>query len=217
MGLAGKISGVIFDMDGVVVDNHAFHFDAWMEFSRRHHFKLDAQIYRDHFNGKTNADLFRMLFGDLSSAEMRELAAEKEALYRARYREHMRPHAGLPAFLRSLAARGIKTALGTSAPPENVAFVLDGLGLRGEFPVVVDGTMVERGKPDPQVYLLCSSRLGLAPESCVVFEDALAGLEAGKRAGCQVVGVATSHSEAELLPHAPFVIRDFEQALELLP
>lgn len=207
--------GFIFDMDGVVVDNHRFHFQAWMEFSEKYHFPLDGQIYRDKFNGKTNADLFKMIFGQLSDDQVQAYALEKELNYQKLYQKEMKAHVGLVGFLDFLHQHDFKVALGTSAPTLNVDFTLDRLGLRKYFHVIVDGPQVSRGKPDPEVYLKCCSLLNLAPEDCVVFEDSLAGLESGKRAGCAIVGVATSHGVEELKPLTNLIIHDFDEAKKL--
>lgn len=203
-------------MDGVVVDNHQYHFKAWMAFSERYKFELNAQIYRDKFNGKTNADLFKMIFGDISDAEAKKYADEKEGMYKNLYAEHMRAHTGLLDFLDYLKKQRIKIALGTSAPTENVDFTLDALRLRHYFEVIVDGPQVTIGKPDPQVYKLCAMKLGLEPKDCVVFEDSLAGLESGERAGCRIVGVATSHEAYELKIKTDLIIHDFTEARKVL-
>lgn len=206
----------LFDMDGVVVDNHHYHFTAWMEFSRRHQFLLNEEIYRDKFNGKTNADLFTMIFGTLSSDQIEAFAEEKEGLYQELYGQHMRAHKGLIDFLEYLRGKRIKIALGTSAPTKNVDFTLDRLKLRKYFDVIVDGPQVTRGKPHPEVYLLCAYKLGVEPKDSVVFEDSLAGLEAGLRAGCRIVGVATSHQAFELKAKTDLIIHDFTEAKALL-
>lgn len=210
------IKGAIFDMDGVVVDNHRFHLKAWMAFSEKYKFKLNEEIYRDTFNGKTNADLFSMIFGKISSQQMEAYAQEKEGLYQKLYASEMRAHKGLLDFLDFLKKQRIKIALGTSAPTQNVDFTLDGLKLRHYFEVIVDGTQVDKGKPDPQVYQLCAMKLGLDPKDCVVFEDSLAGLESGDRAGCKIVGVATSHVAFELKVKTDLIIHDFTEARKLL-
>lgn len=203
-------------MDGVVVDNHQYHFKAWMAFAQKYKFNLNAEIYRDTFNGKTNADLFKMIFGSVTDEQMKTLADEKEGMYQELYLEHMRAHTGLVEFLEYLKAQKIKIALGTSAPTGNVDFTLDRLRLRHFFEVIVDGSQVERGKPDPQVYQLCAMKLGLEPKHCFVFEDSLAGLESGERAGCRIVGVATSHKPFELEVKTNLIIHDFTEAKTLL-
>jgi beta-phosphoglucomutase len=211
-----ELKGMIFDMDGVVVDNHKYHYLAWTEFCRRHDFPLTREIYRDRFNGKTNVDIFRIIFDDVTETQIKKYADEKEGLYQEHYRPHMRPLTGLVDFLDYLKQSGFKTALGTSAPPQNVSFILDGLDLRDYFEVIVDGSQVERGKPDPQIYQRCVEKLGLASEECVVFEDSLAGLEAGEGAGCLIIGVATSHTAAELAPKTKLIMPDFSEARKIL-
>lgn len=210
------MKGAIFDMDGVVVDNHQFHFKAWMAFADKYNFELNSQIYRDKFNGKTNADLFYMIFGSVTPGQMKKYADEKEGMYQKLYYEHMKAHTGIVDFLEHLKKHKIKIALGTSAPTSNVDFTLDNLKLRKYFEIIVDGSQVEKGKPDPQVYQLCCLKLGLEPKDCVVFEDSLAGLDSGERAGCKIVAVATSHEAHELRPKTDLIIHDFTEARALL-
>lgn len=193
-----QVRGALFDMDGVIIDNHKYHFKAWMSFAKKYDFPLNEQIYRDDFNGKTNKDLFSKIFKDLSVNDLQKYVDEKEDMYVELYQAHMKPLDGIVDFLNQLKKNGIKIALGTSAPSRNVDFILDGLKLRDYFDVIIDGKDVTRGKPDPEVYELCAKRLNLKNSECVVFEDALAGLEAGINAGSIVVGVVTSHSEDEL-------------------
>lgn len=202
--------GFIFDMDGVIVDNHHFHFKAWMELSQKYHFPLDAEIYKKHYNGKTNKDLFKWIYnGNISDDEIQKLATEKEENYRRAFIKEMRPVDGLVLFLEELKHKNFKIALGTSAPTANVDFVLDGLNLRHFFDVIIDGTQVTQGKPHPEVYLKCIEGLRLGAHECVVFEDAILGIEAAKNAKSSVVGVATSHAREELMDFASIIIDDF--------
>ncbi len=211
-----QIRGVIFDMDGVVVNNHHFHFKAWMEFAHKYNFQLDESIYRTDFNGKTNSDLFKNIFGDISELQKENYSIEKEANYRKLYKDEMKPHIGLVNFLNHLKENHFKIALGTSAPKPNVDFTLDNLKLREYFDVIIDGSDVTKGKPDPEVYLKCSEKLFLSPEQCLVFEDSIAGLMSGRNAGCQIVGVATSHKREELAPIVNFIIDDFSDFKKII-
>lgn len=212
----GKYKGFIFDMDGVVVDNYQYHFKAWMEFAQKHQYPLNATIYRDTFNGKTNADLFKMIFGEISQEQINKYAEEKESHYQRSYENEMKAMKGLIDFLEYLHHHKYRVALGTSAPTRNVDFTLDKLFLRKYFHVIIDGPQVKAGKPDPEVYLKCAAKLNLAPKECVVFEDSLAGLESGKRAGCGIVAVATSHESYELKPMTEMILHDFTEARSLL-
>lgn len=211
-----QVKGVIFDMDGVVVHNYAYHFMAWMAFAEKYQFPLNKEIYRDEFNGKTNADLFRKIFGEVSQEQMDQYADEKESMYQKLYAPYMVAHKGLIDFLDLLKQKKIKIALGTSAPTSNVDFTLDTLKLRKYFDAIVDGPQVTKGKPEPEVYLRCSALLDLPPHNCVVFEDSLAGLESGKRAGCKIIGVATSHEAWELKSQTDLIIHDFTEAKRIL-
>ncbi|TGL50277.1 HAD family phosphatase [Leptospira kemamanensis] len=208
-----KHKGFIFDMDGVVVNNHKFHFKAWMEFSKKYKFPLDAQIYRDTYNGKTNADLFQMIFGKITQEEIQNYGAEKEHLYQTLYKQEMKPHKGILEFFQYLKSKPVKLALGTSAPTMNVNFTLDNLNLRSYFDVIIDGSMVTHGKPHPEVYELCAKGLNLSPKDCIVLEDSIAGLQSGKAAGCSILGIATSHTKEELKPHVDQIISDFTDPL----
>jgi len=173
---------------------------------------LMKRFIRDQYNGKTNIDLFKMIFGPISEDLIRKYSDEKEDLYQELYKSKMKPHAGLEEFIKAARTKNIRIALGTSAPTRNVDFVLDLLNLRACFDVIVDGPHVHKGKPDPEVYLLCAQKLGLDPQECVVFEDSLAGLESAIRAGCRAVGVSTSHRPEELIGKTTEIIHDFVEA-----
>lgn len=205
------IKAVIFDMDGVIVNNYDYHFKAWMDFADRHNYELNEEIYKEQFNGKTNRDLFRMIFDDPTDEEIEAYTEEKESLYRELYYDDLAAHTGLLDFLSSLKRNRIKIALATSAPTENVDWVLDNLQLRPWFDVIVDGSDVDNGKPDPEIYLTVCDRLEIDPKHCLVFEDSLAGLESGKEAGCMIVGVATSHEAWELQTYTDHVLHDFTE------
>jgi HAD superfamily hydrolase (TIGR01509 family) len=152
-----------------------------------------------------------MIFDDPTDEEMEAYADEKESLYRELYYDDLLPHTGLLDFLGSLKRNRIKIGLATSAPTENVDWVLDNLQLRPWFDAIVDGTEVENGKPDPEIYLMACDRLEINPQDAVVFEDSLAGLESAVAAGCKAVGVATSHEAWELEGKTDFVIHDFTE------
>lgn len=208
-----QFSAVIFDMDGVLVDNHHAHFEAWMAFSVKYHFPLNDKIYLTNFNGKTNRDLFSMIFGDISEDRFQELVNEKEKMYQDIFSKNLKEHTGLTPFLKNLRQRNMKLAVGTSAPTMNVNFVLDRLDLRQYFDVIVDGLMVTKGKPDPEIYLKCKSLLKV--DNAIVFEDALLGIESAKRAGCAVIGVATTHPRSELEGRVDSIVSDFIEANRL--
>lgn len=203
----------LFDMDGVLIANTDFHIDAWLKFAQQHHRPLTRNLYVEHINGRVAADAMAYVFQrTILPDELAALTEEKEAIYRELYRPYRQPTAGLLAFLTALRAQSVKLAVGTSAPESNVRFTLDELPLRPYFDVVVDASMVQRGKPDPEIYLTAAQRVGIAPNRCIVFEDALAGIEAGLRAGMKVVALATTHTHDELAnTGASLIVDDFTE------
>lgn len=200
--------GLIFDMDGVIVENHQYHYLAWQKTAAKHGAEIDEDFYREKMNGRTLKKLMKVVFDrEMSDEEALTIGLEKEAIYRDLYRDHRQPTIGLVAFLEQAREKGIPMAVGTSAPKENVIFTLDDLNLRKYFVGVVDDSMVTHGKPDPEVYLKGAEMIERAPDQCIVFEDALSGIEAGKAAGSKVIALATSHSREEL--DADLIIDNF--------
>lgn len=207
---------LIFDMDGVVVDNHNWHFKAWIEFGKRHTIEITKDEFRKHF-GSTNHVIMCSLFGNkLTEDEIITLGEEKEKIYRELYRPFIKPVVGLPAFLQYATSKGIAIALATSAPSENVAFTLEATGLEKYFTIISDSSMVKHGKPDPEIYLLTATKLGAKPCDCTVFEDSVPGILSAKNAGMKVIGVATTHKSNELLKYVNEIIMNFEAAEKLL-
>jgi len=203
-------------MDGVIVDNHEWHFKAWVEFGRRHGIGITEKEFRKYF-GSTNQLVLQSLFGnELTEKEMEEFAEEKEAVYRDLYRPYITAVKGLPSYLRLVYDQGFTIALATSAPMANVKFTLAATGLEKYFSIITDSAMVSRGKPDPQVYLLTADKLGVKPAECIVFEDSVPGILSAQKAGMQVIGVATTHNYDELLMYVNKIIMNFE-AGEKLP
>ena len=122
---------------------------------------------------------------------------EKEIRYRSIYSEHIQPIPGLVGFLDAARQMGILLGLATSAGPENIAFVLNRLGISGYFTAVVNGEEVEHGKPDPEIFLEAAKRLGVPPQECLVFEDLRKGIQAAQHAGMPVVVITTGMLERE--------------------
>jgi beta-phosphoglucomutase family hydrolase len=202
---------VLFDMDGVLVDNMSFHVDAWRAFCERHGFPFELTDYNQNMNGRNAFDSLTYLMGrPPSDEELISLTAEKEAIYREQYAPHLQPARGLLRLLNDLRYHDVRLAVATSAPLENVSFTLDGTGLRPYFDAVIDASAVTRGKPAPDIYLAAATAVGVPPEQCIVVEDALLGIQAGRAAGMKVIGVTTTHEAGELR-HTDRVVRDFEE------
>lgn len=188
---------LLFDMDGVVCHNMPAHEEAWRRFLKGHGIELELAEFREKTMGMPTREVLRY-YGVPGNAD------KKEQLYRALYKPRAMP--GLRAFLSS--AAGCRLGLGTGSKDDNVSHVLDRLRLRPHFKAIVDGSMVARGKPHPDTFLLLADKLAVRPRDCVVFEDSLLGEEAARRAGMQVVGITSSHRPEEFR-HARLRRRDF--------
>lgn len=204
-----KSIAVLFDMDGVLVHSNPYHKQAFKVFLEKHNTSLTDQELKELY-GRTNAEIFPYIFKNKYTQEKGEKwADEKEAIFRDLYRNNIRPLKGLPEFLEALKQENIRTAVGTSAPKENLDFIIDSLSIRHYFDAFLHSADVTKGKPNPEIYLKAASRLEADPASCVVFEDSLSGLMAGLNAGMKVVAVATTHS-AEEFSGAHLVISNFD-------
>ncbi len=189
------IKGVIFDMDGVLVDNMAIHLEAFNIYCQQYNIPDVSQIIR-RCTGMGNDEIMCEIFSDelIAQKGVKGLAEEKEALYREIYAPTIKPIKGLLEFLKSLRDRGMKVAVGSSGCRLNVEFVLEACGITEYFDALVYEELVVRCKPDPEIYQTAIKKLGLQPHECVVFEDAKAGIQAARAAGVKrVVGVATTH------------------------
>lgn len=201
----------LFDMDGVIVHTNPYHKKAFKIFLDKHNISISDEELKDHVYGRTNAEIFPYIFKDKYTPEKgEEWADEKEAIFRDLYKKAVEPVSGLLGFLDELQRRKIKTAVGTSAPVENLNFIMDSLGLQHYFDTFLHSADVSEGKPNPEIYLKAADRLNVVPESCVVFEDSVAGVKAGLNAGMKVVAVTTTHTPEEF-DGAHLVIEDFDE------
>ena len=196
---APRRRAAVFDMDGVLVDNKSFHREAWRRLAREEGFDLsDPEFWRHAIGRPVEEAVPRIVGRPVPAAEASRLARRKTDLYLELADGQATPVSGVVEFVRALERTGVPRALATSAVADSAARILAGLGLAAAFPVQVTAGQVRRGKPDPEVYLTAAARLGVPPEACVVFEDAVVGVEAARRAGMAVVGLTTAHGDTEL-------------------
>jgi beta-phosphoglucomutase len=199
----------IFDMDGTIVDNMAYHTKSWLAFFARRGKLYEADAFFRETAGAQGREILRERLGpDVSDAEIAALALEKDALYREMYGPYRSAIEGLDQLVTAARQRGVKLAVATSAPPLNIVFTLDELELRARFDTVVGAIDVERGKPHPDVFLKAAERLGVDPADCIVFEDAPMGVEAARRAGMRAVVITTT------LPKEAFA--DYENVIRVV-
>ena len=202
---ASTAYAVLWDMDGVLVDTEPFHWEAWRRLSREAGFPMSYEDFRRTF-GWRNEEILRELIGpNISDQRVAELGDRKEELYRDAVRGNVRPLPGAMELLRKLREAGFRQAVASSAPKANIELILEELGIEGYFDAVLCDRDVERGKPDPQIFLRAAERLGVAPSRCLVIEDAVMGVRAAKRAGMACLAVTTTHP-AEALSEADRVV-----------
>lgn len=185
------IRGLIFDMDGTIVDNMRYHDDAWEAWHTKYALPFDRPSFFGRTAGRTNPEIIGEMFPDLSPEEIVARGMEKEALYVDLYRPHVRAVSGLSDLMARAEAANVPMAVGTAAPNDNIAVVLDTLALRARFRTIVSPSQGFRGKPHPDMFLAAAERMGVAPAECVVFEDAPLGVEAARRAGMRAVAMLT--------------------------
>lgn len=193
--------GVIWDVDGTLVDTAEMHFAAWAELAGR----IGRDFTRDDFAatfGRRNPEIVRQLFeAGATDERVAELGEAKEAIYRTALRENgVSFLPGVRELLDGFAARGVPQGVGSSAPRENLRLMLELTRSAGLFGEVVGMEDTDRGKPDPQVFLKVAEGLGVEPARCVVFEDAVAGVRAAKAGGmaCVAVRFVGHHGEGKL-------------------
>ncbi|MDX2304591.1 MAG: HAD family phosphatase [Microscillaceae bacterium] len=199
---------VIFDMDGVIVDSNPYHKTALKQFAQKYGYDLNEEEMKLKIYGRTNKEWIPNLFGEISPEQVKIYAQEKEQLFRDLYKKAIEPFGGVKDFIIELECQQIVKAIGTSAPRENVDFVLEKCGLDFYFQTILDESHVNHGKPNPEIYLKVAAALKFDPNRCIVFEDSLSGVKAAQDAGCKVVGITTTHT-AEELAHTDLVIEDF--------
>ena len=190
-----KKHAFIFDMDGVLTDNMRFHADSWVElFSDFGLQGLDAERYLVETAGMKGLDVLRyFLDPKISEAEGERLTELKDFLYRVMSRDLIKPMPGLEAFLDAADKNGVQLGIGTGAGPRNIDYVLGILSMTKTFHAIVDPSQVRHGKPEPDIFLRAAALLEVPPSACIVFEDALPGIEAARRAGMQCVAVTTTN------------------------
>jgi beta-phosphoglucomutase len=194
------VRGVLFDLDGTLVDNMRFHIEAWLAMGEQLGHPLTAEQIMREFAGRRNEEILPRILGRaLGAEELSRLAAQKENHYRVLFAPHLRLIAGAAQFMDELTVRGIPFGVATAAPRENRAFVLGGLGLHERLACVVGAEEVARGKPAPDLFLEGARRLERVPGDIVVFEDARLGIQAARAAGMRAYGITTGEGAAELL------------------
>lgn len=194
---------VIWDVDGTLVDTAELHFAAWDRLAGEMGRPFSRADFAATF-GRRNPEIIRFLFREeFSDADVLAIGERKENYYRSAAEAGVQLLPGVRDLLAGLHARGVRQAVGSSAPRGNLDLILRLTGSRQYFDAIVGMEDTQRGKPDPEVFLIAAAKLGVPPARCVVFEDAVAGVEAAKAGGMKCVAVTfVGHHPAEKLQAA---------------
>jgi beta-phosphoglucomutase len=203
------IEGIVFDMDGVLIDSHPVHRIAWSKFLATVGKSVSDEGLSFILAGRRREEILRHFLGDLSESKIAEYGHQKDLFFEENFQD-VRLIPGVSKFLETLETAGLEAGIATSASSARTWGTLRRLKLDQRFTAVVTGDDVDAGKPDPAVYQLAAQRMNLSPEQLLVLEDAPCGVQAAKAAGMRCVGVSTN-GRAETLRQcgAELVIPDF--------
>ncbi len=204
-----KVNAAIFDLDGTLIDNNSYHLQSWLQYLKDMNREMSEEEYKSRVNGRTNKDVIEYIYQrQMDDEEALKYAHEKEAIYRKLYAPHIKPVKGLLELLEKLRSLSIPMAIATSGIQVNIDFLFEHIPIRSYFDVIVNSAHITKGKPDPEIYIKTAELLKVSPADCLVFEDAVVGINSAKAAGMKVVGVLTTHTAAEL-SGADVLIKDF--------
>ncbi|WP_019507836.1 HAD family phosphatase [Pleurocapsa sp. PCC 7319] len=212
------LEAILFDLDGTLADTDSIHFAVWQDILVRFELDIDRAFYQQRISGRTNSKIIKDIIPQLSLEEAWKLATEKEETFR-RVANSLRPTPGLDRLICLIENTSIKKAVVTNAPEDNATYMLKILRLQGTFPTVIMAKDAPPGKPDPAPYELALSRLRVASQNAIAFEDSAAGIRSAVGAGIYTIGVTSSHSSEYLIDAgASMTIKDFnnEQLWQLL-
>lgn len=212
----GKLGAVLWDMDGVIADTGIYHCRAWQEVFGKRGVVFTEENFMHHFGQRNDTIIRSAMSNEISQEDLDLIAGEKEANYRKRISQNVKPLPGAVELIESLGRNGIKAAVASSAPMENIELILQGLGIKDSFQAIVYGREVTEGKPSPKVFLLAAEKLAAEPEICLVIEDAIAGVAAAKSAGMKCLAVTNSHPR-DSLKQADLIVDSLEAvSIEIL-
>ena len=204
-----RVQGVIFDVDGVLVDTVPLHYHAWKRMFTERGFEFDQHIYRQRVDGKNRTEGVRSVMVNATDKEVEAAGVQKQAYYLQELETtSLEPYPDAEEFLAAVKDAGLHVAAASGSA--NAVRVLEKIGLLGRFEAIVTGAEIRSGKPDPEIFLTAAERLGLTPAQCVVFEDSEAGIAAAKNGAFLSVGVAREMNSG-FLRNADLVVTSLDE------
>ena len=182
---------VLWDMDGTLIDSEEFHWISWRDTMAKEGIPITHEQFLSSFGQRNDSIIPRWLGAASTPQWVERISNAKEELYRDLIRKHgMSPLPGVSDWVRRLHEEGWLQAIASAAPRPNIEVVVESLKAAHYFQAIVSAEDVQKGKPDPEVYLLAASRVGASPDRSIVVEDAVAGVEAARGAGMRSIGVS---------------------------
>lgn len=205
----------LFDLNGTMINDMDYHVKGWYEMFQKLGVDISYEETKLQCYGKNDEVMERVCPGRFSPEEKEKISWQKEEIYQAAYKPHLKLIDGLPEFLEKAHEKGIKMAIGSAAIMFNIDFVLDNLNIRHYFDTIVSADDVQFSKPHPETYLTCAARLHADPSNCLVFEDVIKGVESADRAGMKAVVIEGFHHSSEFASCSNIlaVVKDYRELI----
>ena len=200
---------LLFDLDGTLAETDSLHLPTWVDALEPYGVDIDEEFYRERISGRSTGEIVGDLLPDLSEEEGASIGDAKEASFRERA-AGLEPLPGLLDFVQEGKRRGMRMALVTNAPKENVGAILPALKLQDYFQTVVLAAEVGAVKPDPAPYEAALERTGVSADEALAFEDSVSGIASSVAAGIPTVGISSTQDPEKLRRAGAFIVaRDF--------
>jgi len=203
------LKGAIFDLDGVIVDTVPLHFKAWKKMFAEYGIEFAFEDYKEKVDGIPRINGARAILKNLDEEELKKAAVKKQRYFlEFLEKEGIKVHESTLNLIKELKKNNIKVAVISSS--KNCLPILKGAEIEHLFEVIITGNDIKKGKPDPEVFLLACQNLKLSPPQCIVFEDAVLGVEAAKRGNFKCIGIDRYNNPARL-SKADLVVKDLSE------
>ena len=193
------IKGIIFDMDGTIVDSLPYHYEAWKIFFNENKVENFSEKLNEYKGGGT-LDLMRTVYGNqYSKKELKKMSEDKEKIFRKIYKGEIKQILGFKKFLDELKSKDIMVGLASNAIRKNVSMIINELEIYDYFDSIICGDEVNNGKPNPEMFNESIDRFNINKNDCLIFEDSIEGVEGAINSGIKAIGVTSSYSNKILM------------------